>query len=242
MKKYIILALCACLCFLHALYPIQTRPAQADQSDAAQAESYPYACILTDNAFFYASEDEEQGLFLLPKTYFVKVLSKAEPYSKIEYLTDGDNVKKVVGYAKTNQLTFVSYTPETPYLYKQFDVQYRLEGETLDDPSFLHRLTVTCTYYGDYKIGSKTYCYILRGDTFGYIPKPTDFSYAENPEYEQRLSIQQTDVPTDAPPAAEEEGNTSPAQIAILIALCLLIPVLAALILKPARSLPPEED
>ena len=110
-------------------------------------------------------------------------------------------------------------------------------------PDYLvSEITVTCAYYGDYRIGSKTYCYILRGDSFGYIPKPADLTYDENPEYEERLSQNVSGETTDSTDDEEQSGSTSPAQIAILIALCLLVPVLAALILKPPRRPPYEQE
>lgn len=236
MKKFIFSALCVMLYFLCALAPLARRPARADDTATGT-----YACVLEDHTFFYAAKDEKQGLFLLPKTYFVKVLDSAPDYTKIEYLTDSASTKKLIGYAKTSALTFVDYVPQTPYLYLSFKVTYKL-GDDLLDPSFLNELVVECTYYGDYTIGSKTYCYVLRGEEFGYILKPDDLSIAENPEYADRLQAQ---TPTPAPenePTEEESDSASPAQIAILIALCLLVPVLAALILKSPRKPPYEED
>ena len=239
MKKLIFSALAAFLYFLYALFPLAAPvPAQADES----ASSGEYACILGDSTFFYTAKDETKGLFLLPKTYFVKVLETSPDYCKIEYLYDDANVKKLVGYARTSELTFVDYTPQRPYLYRLFEVRYRLEDSFSDDSSFLSEITVTCAYYGDYRIGSKTYCYILRGDSFGYIPKPADLTYDENTEYEERLSQNVSGETTDSTDDEEQSGSTSPAQIAILSALCLLVPVLAALILKPPRRPPYEQE
>lgn len=238
MKKYILSALVACLYLLCALFPLARSPVHADDTPAAGG----YACVLENDVFFYASKDEKQGLFLLPKSYFVKVLEAAPDYTKIEYLYDGENTKKLTGYAKTSQLTFVDYTPASPYLTLSFEVKYRLDDDELQDPSFLNELTVTCAYYGDYKIGSKTYCYILRGDAFGYILKPDDLTYEENPEYAERLRETASENTSDPPAEEEEQSGASPAQIAILIALCLLVPVLAALILKTPKKPPYEEE
>ena len=231
MKKYIFSVFAALLYFLYSLFPLSALKPQAD------AES-TYACILGESTFFYTARDERQGLFLLPQTYFVKVLETSPDFCKIEYLYDDDRVKKVVGYAKTSQLTFVDYAPQTPYLYHLFEVDYLLNGEEEDNA--LNKITVTCAYYGDYTIGSKTYCYILRGDEFGYIPKPESLTYPKNDEYADRLA--QTEA-AETPLAEEDsDSSTSPAQIAILIALCLLVPVLAALILKPPKKPPYETE
>ncbi len=236
MKKFIFSALCVILYLVCALAPLARHPARADDTATGA-----YACVLEENTFFYAAKDEKQGLFLLPKTYFVKVLESEPTFTKIEYLTDSANTKKLIGYAKTSALTFVDYVPQTPYLYLSFKVTYKLSDDLLD-PSFLNELVVECAYYGDYTIGSKTYCYVLRGEEFGYILKPDGLSIAENPEYADRLqSLSPTPAPENAPKEEETDG-ASPAQIAILIALCLLVPLLATLILKSPRKPPYEED
>lgn len=217
--------------FLYALFPLASPRA----GNAASPETSPavsgYAYISDDTTFFYTAKDESVGLFLLPKTYYVKILEASPDFCKVEYMYDNEHARKLVGYAKTSRLTFVDYTPKTPYPYAVFDVHYRLEEESKDD-SFLNQITASCAYYGDYKIGSKTYCYVLRGDAFGYIPKPADLTIEENLEYAERQT--QTPPPEQESPK-EETSSTSPAQVAVLIAVCLLVPVLAALVLKPSR-------
>ena len=189
----------------------------------------------TNSAYFYASRDENRGLFLLPESYFVKVLSVDSDYCRIEYLYDDTYAKKLTGYAKTNDLTFVDYTPQTPYLYHIFEVRYTIDDDFFENDDFLSQITVTCTYYGDYKIGSKTYCYVLRGDSFGYIPKPETLVYERNLEYEEHLV---TEPPAEEFPPNQTDTGMPPAQIALLIAICLLVPTLAALVLKPPKRPP----
>ena len=251
MKKILISALLPLLYFLSTLFctystqPLTARAAffsvpvlsaSADEQNSYPALSGGYACILTDSVFFYSSPDEKRGVFLLPKSYYVKILDYKSDYCKIEYLYDDASAKKLTGYAKTDQLTFVDYVPQRPYLYYVFDVHYYID-DTINDSSFLNQITATCTYYGDYRIGSKTYCYVLRGETFGYVPKPSDLRVKENLEYETYLAKQETTAPVDSvedvpnPPS----NSSSPAQIAILVVLCLLIPVLSALILRPQK-------
>jgi hypothetical protein len=194
----------------------------------AQAEGGEYACILTDSAYFYAGENEQSGLFILPKTYYVKVLVPSYPYSQVEYLSDGANTRKLTGYCKTVDLTFVEYIPERPFLFKTFEVTY-FAGNT-DDP-FANKLTVTCAYYGDYTVGSKTYAYVLQSGEFGYVPKPTGFTYLENTEYSSR---QEAETPPEEEPTPQGKGNG--AQVAILIVLCLLVPIIAAAIFRSTKK------
>ncbi len=208
-------------------------PATPARADALAGE---YACILQTDTFFYATPDESRGLFLLPQSYYVKLVERGEEYCRAEYLTDENGAKKVTGYVKTNQLTFVDYLPKRPYAFHQFTLRYRIDEGSLDDSAFLNEITVQCTYYGDYKIGSKTYCYVLREEDFGYVPKPTSLTLPENTEYAEYVAQLEASAPVEPP--QKEEPTSSPAQVAILIALCLLVPVLAALILKPPRRPP----
>ena len=181
-----------------------------------------YACILNDDVYFYPTETAE-GLFTLPKTYYVKVISEGKSFTAIEYLTDGEHTKRLVGYCRTEQLTFVDYIPVNPYLYATFDVTYTAERSDASD-GMLNKITLTCAYYGAYSIGSKEYAYVLQEGAYGYVPMPEDFSYPTNSEYAERH--------------AKDEGQNDearPMQIAILIVLCLLVPLLAAIVLRTSK-------
>ncbi len=198
-----------------------------------------YACILYEETYFCSSPDPNEGLFLLPTTYYVKLLNYQTDYCRVEYLYDGDQVKKLIGYVETSLLTFVEYVPKRPYYYQLFELSYRID-DSAQGSDFLGEITLTCAYYGDYKVGAKNYCYVLRGDSFGYVPKPTALTVRENTEYAEYLASQVPSAPEEG--ANEKKSNASPAQIAILVALCLLVPLLAALILKPPRRPPYETD
>ena len=199
-----------------------------------------YACILSDGVYFYTLSDGRKGLFTLPKTYYVRLIEYRPDYCKVEYQTD-ETAKRLVGYVATDKLTFVAYLPARPYLFYEFDLRYKLDGAEQTDSAFLTEITLSCVYYGDYLIGSERYCYVLRGDEFGYVPKPSTLSYDENEEYADYVASLQTKpepTPDAEPPTAEQ---SSPAQIAILVTICLLVPILAALVLKPPHR-PPYED
>jgi len=202
-----------------------------------------YACILSDQVFFYSAANDRRGLFLLPKSYYVRLLEYRSDYCKIEYQTDGGKAQRLIGYARTADLTFVEYVPARPYLYYVFDVSYKIDDAQNTNSSFLTEITMSCVYYGDYLIGSETYCYVLRGEEFGYIPKPHTLSYEENREYADYLASLEAEAQPDAESnASTKTESNSPAQIAILIAICLLVPILAALVMKPPRRPPYESD
>lgn len=249
MKKFILSCIFSICFLLTALSPnhffARGTPiqAQANSLDSASRVEYPlpgsYACILNDSTFFYSSADNRRGVFLLPKTYYVRLLEYGAEFCKIEYLLDEGDYKKLTGYARTSELTFVDYVPRHPYLYYTFDVSYRISDSELNDSSFLTEITMSCVYYGDFLIGSEAYCYVRRGDTFGYVPKPITLSYTANSEYADYLAAQAALSASEAETSSEDtsEKTSSPVQIAILVVVCLLVPVLAALILKsPKRT------
>ena len=235
----------AAICIFFNAYSVFPAPvlATAELSAAKIPTQGEYACILED-AFFYSVPNENSGLFLLPKTYYVRLLDYGTDYCKIEYQADEGYAQKVVGYARTSALTFVDYVPERPYLYYLFDVTYRAEDASSVHSSFLDEITMTCAYYGDYKIGSKTYCYVLREGKFGYVSKPPSLYYEENTEYAEYLENLQASTSTPPPSdnTTPQKESVSPIHVAILVALCLLVPLLAALILKPPRRPPYETD
>lgn len=236
MKKRIRWTILSFLYFLLSVCAVFFAPSARIQ---AKADTATYACICTDNAYFYSSRDEKRGIFLLPETYFVKVLSVEGDFSRIEYLYDDSHYKKLTGFAKTDTLTFVDYTPTQPYLYYLFDVRYTIDDSYVYGSDTLNQITVTCAYYGDYNVGSETYCYILRGDSFGYIPKPSTLVYQQNTEYADRLAQNSADT---TPPPSQSENAMSPLQIGILVAVCLLVPALVALIAKSPKRFPYEQE
>ena len=240
MKKFLLRAFLPLLIFLYTgLFPSHAALPTIAAAASAAPTTGSYACILTD-AYFYAEPSEKHGLFLLPKTYYVKLLEYGADYSKIEYLSDSAHTQSLVGYAKTSALTFVDYVPARPFLYYLVDVKYRIEDAAPNDSASLTELTVTCAYYGDYPIGSELWCYILRDGEFGYIPKPADLSYEQNTEYADRQQGESS--ASESAPDGNGKSSANPIQIAILIAVCLLIPLLAALILKPPRRPPYETE
>lgn len=207
------------------------------KAETSLPQNGDYAYVQTDDVFFYATANAQNGLFRLPPTYYVRLLDYTPTFCRVEYQTDGTHTQRLVGYVKTEQLTFVPYVPKRPYLTYIFDVEYKIDDDAKTSDGFLTQIIMTCAYYGDYNVGSNTYCYVLREGEFGYIPKPDDLYFDENTEYAEYLSSLTSPSTDSATPKAK---NNTPAQIAILIALCLLVPLLAALILKPKSNHDPE--
>lgn len=237
MKKFFLCALLSALIILYPLLSLLAFPINADASEFTEPKTGDYACVLTNDAYFYTAPQTNSGLFLLPKTYYVRLLSYGSEYCKVEYQQEDMYTQKLTGYVKTERLAFVEYIPLRPYPYYVFDVTYRLDDLPQGTGNSFTEIVYTCAYYGDYPIGSETWCYVLRKGEFGYIPKPLDLSFEENTEYADYLASLKNEQSSDAI-ENEKTNGSSPAQIAILVALCLLVPLLAALILKPSRRPP----
>ena len=70
--------------------------------------------------------------------------------------------------------------------------------------------------------------YVLREGEFGYVPKPYDLTIPENTEYAEYLSSQTE--------STLQSTAATPIQIGFLVVLCLLVPLLSALIIKSSKS------
>ncbi|MBO5525403.1 MAG: hypothetical protein J5993_01500 [Clostridia bacterium] len=160
----------------------------------ASAETETYAYISTNDVYLYADAQGENGLFLLPETYYVLVLDVGRDYCLVSYGADTEDYPALVGYVKSDLLTFVDYVPSRPYALCSFTLNYVLDGAPVDGSLSTYR--VQATYYGDYFIGSTAYCYVYAGK-FGYVARPdltiernTDFPAEEQPtEPSEQFSV-----------------------------------------------------
>lgn len=231
MKKFLLILWIITYALLRSVSPTlavaESTPAECRGSESPSAEcggGASYACILEEDVYFYTTAQDTSGIFILPRTYYVKVLSVGEIYTQVEYLSDSEHTQALRGYCRSEQLTFVDYTPVNPYLYATFSVTYTAE-EGWEDDELVGKIELNCAYYGSYSIGSKQYAYVLQNGRYVYVPYPADFSYAENPEFSERNS--------ETAEEAESEGNGL--RIGILTVLCLLVPILTAIILQSSK-------
>lgn len=197
---------------------------------SVDAEEEKYACILTKDVFFYEREDENSGLFLLPYTYYVKILQKGMPYCYVQYLTDDSPFRAVYGYCKTAQLKFVDYVPARPYLYYTVEATY-----SLAEPSpggNLSSLTLTYAYYGDYVIGSTVYHYVRLDEKTGYLPKTKELNYELNDDCFSSAAS------NNEPSSAEEPSEMTAGQIALTITLICLLAGGGFFAFRPKKEIP----
>lgn len=226
---------------------VSTAALTTDNLLSAEAETNAYACIAQENTYFYSSADENSGLFILPTTYYVKIISKSDDFCFVQYLDDVAEYKAVYGYCKTQDLTQVDFTPARPYLYYTYTATYTVNGTASTDVGDFSTFTCTCIYYGDYKNGTLTYRYVNINGEFGYIPKTCEIEYPLNTDY---ITEEPTDtlISDNVNSAAEEQTdnaaetktdtNVSGAGLGLIIALSAVLIAIAVFVIavKPHKK------
>ena len=221
--KRLILALCIFAALLIPAAPLS----------AAAEGSGEYAVALGE-VWFYASADEEEKRFLLPETYYVRVLERGETYCTVEYLTDDAPYKKLLGYCRTDALTFVDFVPERPYLRRQITVTYALpQTGDLGTEDFL-TVQRTFVYYGDRYEEDGLYLYVLSYNEFGYIPAEAPPDFERNTDYLTAVSGS-----TQEPDPGADGANA--VQIVVIVLACVAA-LAVALILLRGKKAPQEKQ
>ena len=199
----------------------------------AGAQEYPYAVAPSDTVWFYAAENEESRLFLLPLSYYVRVLSYGEKYSRVEYLDNSPPFRKLSGYCRTDSITKVDFIPERPYLYREITLTYTLP----DTPAFgsgnFSSITRTFYYYGMREEGGALYFYVH--DENGVC----DFIPAREPlEYDLNTDYLKTDEPAASLDAEASVAGPSAVQIVIICLACVAAVAVAVLVVRGKRTSP----
>lgn len=224
MKKFFAVSALLLAAALAAFAPAAGAAAEAEETAA-------YARITEDGVYFYRSADESAGLFILPRTYFVKIVGEAGEYYRVSYLDAADPALSLTGYCRADEVTPVDYIPETPYLNYSVTVTFRAgDGSGLPD-SFFTEYRTDAVYYGEFAYGSATCYYVNLDGSFGYVPAEacSAVSYPENTEHTQ----------TETPPAGSGEtaGGRSFGALNVVLVCVLAAAALGALyfLFRPAR-------
>ncbi len=209
-----------CLAILFLLLP--SPPART-----AHGEEEPrYAVAATADVWFYAAENEESGLFLLPYTYYVRVIREGVLYSAVQYLDDVAPYKSVRGFCKTEDLTFVDFIPERPYLRREIKLTYTLgSGNGMGGGAF-DTVERTFVYYGTSYAGTARYYYVFADGVFDYVPATQEIFFDLNTDYLQssaeELPPEETPEETPAPDALKIAIICAAAAAAVLVAVFVL--------------------
>ncbi len=213
-----------------AALPLLVTPA-APTAFTARAEGEVYAVAETSEVWFYKTENEDDKLFCIPKTYYVKVIARGERFSFCEYLRDITPYKKVSGYCLTDSLTFVDFVPQRPFLYREVTVQYVLPGASLGNGSFAGK-EESFVYYGTRYEDGQLYFYVGKNGEFDYIPAEEEITFELNTDY----------LPEPETPAtgSKNTGGLSAVQIVLITLAAVAVLVVAVFVAHGKKSAPPE--
>lgn len=214
-----------------ALLPFRTAGAHAEETEAQ------YAVADGEDVWFYAQESEESGLFLIPCTYYVRVLREGAYFTAVQYLEDVAPYKAVTGFCRTDRLTFVDFVPARPFLKLELKVTYTVDrpnGAALGGGAF-DKVERTFLYYGTSYAGTARFYYVYADGVFDYVPAVQEIVYERNTDY-------LTDVSGEAEGPAEPESPLSPVQIAVICAACAAFLAIAVFVLRGKKAPSPQEE
>ncbi len=199
----------------------------------AHADPLRYAVAATSNVWFYSAESEENKLFLIPETYYVRVLNEGEGFTAVEYLVNDGPYRKIMGYCETSALTFVDFIPARPFLRKEITVSYSLPADGGGTDAFedvFGTIERTFVYYGMRYMSGQRYAYVLLDDTFGYIP------IEEEPVFEHNDDFLSVPSPPEVNEEASGEGGLGGVQIAAICIAGVAAAAVGFFILRGRRS------
>lgn len=227
MKKFAAIVFCLLLSAACVL------PAHA----AAEEDAPSYARVTEEGVYFYSAPAAGAGLFILPRTYFVKIVGTAGEYLRVRYLDDSGDGRALEGYCRTDEVTPVSFTPQTPYLVYSVLVTYSA-GEGAAPDSDLSEYTVSADYYGEFAYGSAACYYVRIGGKFGYVPASA-CSVVDYPENTEHLF---EESPSDEGNSPQKSG--APGAAGIVLICVLAVAALGALyfLFRPAKAKKPVYD
>lgn len=208
-----------------------------------QGSSDLYAVAAQSDVWFYAAENEDTGLFLLPYTYYVKVLRRGGLYSAVQYLDDAAPYKAITGYCKTDALTFVDFVPQRPYLRREITVSYRVEnaaGPLMGKGTF-DKVEKSFIYYGTSYLGTARYFYVYADGMFDYVPATQEVLYDLNTDYLQ-ASSGEVDEGAGGGEIEEPKEGLSGTQIVIICVAAAALIVIALFVLRGKRSSPAPQE
>lgn len=228
MKRYLFLLAASLLLAINATFLLL--PAQKPL--VSRAESEVYAVAETSDVWLYRAENEEEKLFCIPRTYYVKVVSEGETFSFCEYLRDSTPYKKITGYCLTSALTFVDFTPRRPYLFREVTVEYVHPLTSSLGSGKFTSLKETFVYYGNRYEDGQLYFYVGKDGVYDYIPAAEEIEYELNTDY-----LPEPSAPTAGTNVSE---GLSAVQIVLITLSAVAVLVIAVFVARGKKSAPPE--
>ena len=135
-----------------------------------RAAEIGYARVLNQVTYLYNSADTSSPCFLIPETYYVKLIRDDGDFYFVEYLADlAPYYKSIAGYCRKTDLYVCDYVPGSPYLYYNIEVYDGAKGyknSTLSKADYLFNSGNPVIYYGKMKINNVLFYYALAHGEF----------------------------------------------------------------------------
>ena len=149
----------------------------------ALGESSGWARIVKDNVFLYADPDSSKQMFMLEKSYYVRVIDEGEKLLRVVVMEGETNFPQITGYVKRTDVELCTAVPIAPY-YPTVRLAVTTDSVALKlSPSTSASIVITATntqklsYYGRIENG-KSWYYVCFGDQLGDVPRYR-FGYVE---------------------------------------------------------------
>lgn len=168
------------------------------------AELPRYGRILTEDAGFYSDKGDDFK-FYIPYSYYVKILSVGELYSKVSYGYEDNKYPIINGYVYTENLHISDYVPTSPFAVITLTVIS--DGVLFGNIDLTEQKVGVCSgkqvfYYGDaYATNGEDLCYVCYDGYLGYMrlscfssftiklnPDPIDYPEIESSTYSNQTA------------------------------------------------------
>ena len=195
-------------------------PSAPQRTASAETTQEIYAVAEKDGVWFYSEPLSEKGLFILPESYYVRVLDNGDVFCQVQYLNK-------TGYCKRSDLLFVDFVPARPFLYYDYTLSYTMDNNTAVGNGSLSSIERTVSFYGTFLHGTETYYYVCADGIYDYVPKTQEIIYEKNTDY---LVPASAGGETENKPVSS--GGLSGVEIAVICIVCAACIAVAFFVLR----------
>lgn len=138
------------------------------------SQSSSWAQINNDQTYFYCDYACQIPKFILPKSYFVKVLEIGEESTRVAYMDGQIGLPEKVGFIKTCDLYLYSGAVSSPY--PALTITLKSDEILFSDskkeyPKAVLTANTTAHFYGFFSIDGEIFCYVYASSYVGYVRK-----------------------------------------------------------------------
>lgn len=199
-----------------------------------------YGQIVTEDCCFYADASLKIVKFILPYSYYVKIVSVGTEASRVVYRSEDQTCPSAEGYVKNVCLGFNEVLPDS--LYPEPTLRLKTDEVVFGDKSLTSPKAVvvagsSARYYGEIKIDGSDYLYVYVNGYVGYVRKDGFISF-DIPLNKVELLPDDNDDKTENSSTEklyeETEKNFSPSEIIVVAVIIVVGLTLLVFALKPS--------